>query len=508
MAISNAVGLERISRVVGYKLTKGDFSNQTPNLPQRVAILGEVNDANQATYPTAPKEITSANQAGELYGYGSPIHIMMRILRPVNGSGIGGIPTVVYPQAAAAGAVAAARDITPSGTASKNTTHTVVINGRSSIDGVRYDFEVATDDTVTELVPKIIAAVNAALSAPVIATDGTGKVTLTTKWEGLTSEDLTVTIDNNGDGAGISYAVASSAVGSGTPSVTSSLALFGSEWNTLVINPYTLAATFVELEDFNGIPDPTTPTGRYQGIVMKPFIALYGDTSEDPSTLTDASARQNQVTNAACPAPNSPAFPMEAAANVGRLFARVMQDSPNIDISGLSYPDMPTPSDGDIGTMSTYNGRDAIVKKGGSTVELIAGRYQIQDFVTTYHPDGEIPPQYRYARNLMVDFNVRYGYYLLEIVNVLDKTIVSDADVVSADNIIKPKQWKQVLAAYADNLEARALISDSEFTIESIMVGINSTNPDRLDTFFRYKRTGTARISSTTAEAGFNFGDA
>lgn len=508
MVISNAVGLERISRVVGYKLTKGDFSNQTPNLPQRIAILGEVNDANQATYPTTPTQITSANQAGQLYGYGSPIHIMMRILRPVNGGGIGGIPIIVYPQAAAVGAVSAARDITPSGTATKKTTHSVVINGRSSIDGVRYDFAVETGDTVTELVPKIIAAVNAALSSPVIATDGTGKVTLTAKWEGLTSEGLTVTIANNGDGAGISYAVASGATGSGTPSVSASLALFGSEWNTLVINPYTVASTFLQLEDFNGVPDPENPTGRYQGIVMKPFIALYGDTSEDPSTLTNATARKSQVTNASCPAPNSPALPMEAAANVCRLFARVMQDEPNIDISGLSYPDMPTPSDGDIGVMSTYNGRDEIVKKGGSTVELIAGRYQIQDFVTTYHPDGEVPPQYRYARNLMLDFNVRYGYYLLEILNVLDKTIVADADVVSAGNIIKPKQWKQVLAAYAVSLVARGLISDSAFTIASILVGINSTNPDRLDTFFRYKRTGTARISSTTAEAGFNFGEA
>jgi hypothetical protein len=40
----------------------------------------------------------------------------------------------------------------------------------------------------------------------------------------------------------------------------------------------------------------------------------------------------------------------------------------------------------------------------------------------------------------------------------------------------------------------------------SITVEVSSINPDRLETFFRYKRTGTARISSTTAEAGFNFG--
>jgi hypothetical protein len=169
---------------------------------------------------------------------------------------------------------------------------------------------------------------------------------------------------------------------------------------------------------------------------------------------------------------------------------------------------MPIPIDGDIGLMSVYNNRDAIVKKGGSTVDLVAGRYQVQDFVTTYHPDGEIPPQFRYARNLMLDFNVRYGYYLLEQINVVDKTIANDADTISVGSIIKPKQWKQIVATYANDLAKRALIADPDFMVESIIVALSGTNPDRLDTFFRYKRTGIARISSTTAEAGFNFGEA
>ena len=41
---------------------------------------------------------------------------------------------------------------------------------------------------------------------------------------------------------------------------------------------------------------------------------------------------------------------------------------------------------------------------------------------------------------------------------------------------------------------------------KSITVGLSTLNPDRLETFFKYKRTGVARISSTTAQAGFNFG--
>lgn len=503
MAISKAVGSERISRIVGYKITKGNFAETTPNLPQRVAVIGEANAANQATLDTTPKEITSAQQAGQLYGYGSPIYNIMRILRPVSGSGIGGIHVVVYPQAEAAGATASVRELTPVGTATANGTHTVVINGRASVDGEKYDFVVASGDNPTAIVAKIIDSVNNVLGAPVIATDGTGKVVFTSKWKGLTSEELNITVDTNGVDLGITYAVASTATGAGTPAITASLNLFGEDWNTIVLNTYGEVVND-DLEAFNGVADPNNPTGRFAGIIMKPFIAIYGDTSDNPSTNTIA--RKSQMTNAVAPAPLSKGWSMEAAANMTLLFARKMQDTPHLDVNAQVYPDMPVPSDGNIGSMVDYEFRDSIVKKGSSTVTLSAGQYKIQDFVTTYHPDGEIPPQFRYCRNIMLDLNVRYTYYLLEQINVVDHAISNDDDVVSVGTVVKPKQWKQVVDKMLADLGKRALIADVSFAQDSIVVGISATNPDRLETFFKYKRTGVARISSTTAEAGFNFG--
>jgi hypothetical protein len=195
---------------------------------------------------------------------------------------------------------------------------------------------------------------------------------------------------------------------------------------------------------------------------------------------------------------------MEAAANMAVLFALQAQNSPHLDVANQSYPDMPTPAA--IGSMATYTNRDAIVKKGCSTVNLVAGKYQVQDFVTTYHPVGENPPQFRYCRNLNLDFNVRYGYYLLEQINVVGHALAADEDTVVADNIIKPKAWKGIIDQYADDLAGRGLIVQSSFMQDSIVVNIGTSNPDRLETFFRYKRSGFARIASTTAEAGFNFG--
>jgi hypothetical protein len=186
------------------------------------------------------------------------------------------------------------------------------------------------------------------------------------------------------------------------------------------------------------------------------------------------------------------------------LFAYQTQNNPHLDVSGQSYTDMPTPTA--IGAMAAYSERDAIVKKGCSTVDLINGKFYVQDFVTSYHPVGEIPPQFRYCRNIMIDLNIRYAYYLLEQIHVVDHAIAANDDTVTVSNVIKPKQWKQIVNNLATNLAQRALIVDVPFMQNSIEVDLSTSNPDRLETFFRYKRSGYARVASTTAEAGFNFG--
>lgn len=500
---SDAVGLERISRIVGYKLAKGNFNTSSPNLPQRIAVLAEANTANQAGLSTTPRQITSATQAGNLYGFGSPIHIICRILLPISGDGVGGIPVVVYPQEAAGSSTARIQTITVTGTATASGTHYVMVGGRDGLDGATYAVNIVSGDAPADIAAKIRDAINGVLSAPASASAALAVATVTTKWTGLTAQDVNVSMDTNETSLGVTYAVAQTTAGAGTPDIDDALTAFGSDWNTILVNSYGTVSTIMDaLEAFNGIPDPESPTGRYAGIIMKPFVAITGSISDDPTAITDA--RSSDVTIAIAPAPLSEGLPMEAAANMTVLFARVSQDTPHLDVCGKYYPDMPGP----VGTpvMTTYNVRDAYVKMGCSTVDVVKGLYQVQDFVTTYHPDGEVPPQYRYARNLMLDFNVRYGYYLLELINVVDHAIANNSDVVRASKVVKPKQWKQVVSGYADDLGKRALIADVPFMQESIEVTISTTNPDRLETHFRYKRTGMARISATTAEAGFNFG--
>ena len=55
---SDALGSELVSKAIGYKVIKGDFSNTTPNLPQKVVIIGQANTG--VTVDTDEFEFTSA----------------------------------------------------------------------------------------------------------------------------------------------------------------------------------------------------------------------------------------------------------------------------------------------------------------------------------------------------------------------------------------------------------------------------------------------------------------
>ena len=504
MAISNAVPSGWVSKIVGYLLNTANFNSVSPNLPQRSAIFAEANDANQGTLNLTPKQFTNAQLVGQAYGYGSPCHIIARILVPKSGGGIQ-YPVWFYPQAAAVGATPKTFSIASSGVANNNGTHFLKIAGRNGLDGQTYALNIQAGDSLNQIVGYIYTAINNVLSCPVLAATTPYQSNITSKWSGATANDLTVSVDTGSDTLGLTYIITSGASASGTPDITTQLSNFGNIWNTIVLNSYGLNATVLAaLENFNGVPSNTNPTGRFNALIVKPFIAIAGSTLADPSSITDT--RLIQVTNAVAPAPLSLGLPMEAAANMTLLFANILQNTPELDVAGLSYPDMPTPSA--ITIMSDSTNRNTIVQKGCSTVDLINGQYVVQDFVTTYHPVGETPPQFRYPRDLMgVDMNVYYTYYLLSQQYLSGAIIANDGDIVSSSKVVKPKTWKANVSGIADQLVSRGLIVNAKFMKDSILVGINATNSNRLDTAFSYQRSGVARIVSTTATAGFNNGN-
>lgn len=506
---SNAVAQNDIAAVLGYLLAKGFFNPSSPNLPQNISILAEANTTNQSSLSTNAQQITNAAQAAALYGYGSPIHAIARILFPQSGGGVT-VPVTVYPQLAAGSSAAKVITITATGTATASGTIYLNICGREQLDGGLYQVNIAVGDTPTVISNKMRSAVAGVLGAPVIGS-GTTTAIFTTGWTGLTANDVNIVVDTNNTATGVTFAVVNTTPGTGVPAITGSgvgLNLFGNAWNTIVINSYGLEATsMASLMAFNGIPDPVNPTGRYAGIVWKPFIALCGTTADDPTSITNSGVLPSNVTIAACPAPLSAGMPYEAAANMAVLFANIAQNSPQSDILNSTYPDMPPAPAGSIPQMNDYLFRQKCVTNGCSTVDYVSGQYVVKDFITTYNVAGEFPPFYRYCRDLNVHFNYKFGYRLKEQQNLVGKTLVPDSAITNVDNVIKPKQWNAIVAAYNLDCQKRALIVNADSNNATINVTINNANPNRMDTSQNVQISGTVRIAATTVKGGFYFGN-
>ncbi len=493
------------SYALGYKLTSaaGNY------LPNRVAVFSPIStDKSAYSAYNIPVTITTNEQARRLFGE-CPATQIARILKPTVGGGLGTIPMDVFPIQDAAGAAAAEATLTVSGTAAKDGVVYITFNGRKTIEGRQCAAAFSKDDTAADVKEAIKDAVTAFLYAPIEVTEDDDTYTMTAKWKGANSNELNIHFECSD--TGLTFTDPTFASGSdGSISLATALANMGDVWYTHVINIYG-SSQFDTFATFNGEPDiETNGTGRWNGTVCKPFVCVTGTTESNPETLKTLGAnRKSDLTNALAPAPLSPGFTYEAAANMVVLSAVIADGNAHMDINNRSYADMPAPANDYIGSMQNFNVRDDLVNNGISTVTYDASNgYTVQSFITFRRPEGQSPLAYdfRYVRDILIDFNVIYNYRMREELYLRDKVILNDTDVASVDNIIRPKDWKSIIFAMIDALADLALIADPDYSKANVVVQIAKNDPQRINTTLYYKRSGIARKTSTNAYAGFNFG--
>ena len=335
--ISNAMPSNAVAAILGYKLETADFSKSTPNLPMRIAILAEANTS-KSLVDFSKFSFTSLKAVADKFGSGGVAYLVARVLRPMSGGGLAGIPIDIFPVEPNAGQTATVKTLTITGTATAAVKHTALIAGHDNIDGQYFSVNIASGDTPTVIAGKYVTAINNVVGSPVTATNSAGVVTLTTKWTGISSVyDLSISTGLNA--GGVSYAISTNA-GTGTGKVSEALARFENTWYTIVINPYGAdSSVLTTLEAFNGKPDPDAPTGRYAFNVFKPFISFFSKSTLDPITDVVLSSRASEVTNCSCPAPNVTHFPFEVAADVARVVAKTANDYPHQDYIDKKYPE-------------------------------------------------------------------------------------------------------------------------------------------------------------------------
>lgn len=495
-----SVDASAVARVLGISTQFQDLrAGAVQFLPQQIAVIGQGATAS-AGYPLTPYQITSAAQAAARYGFGSPLHLAALELFPVEGGGVGSIPVVLYPlEDDYPAGVAATGSITPSGAAGIVASYRVRIAGKLSAP-----FTTAVGDNVATICDKIVAAINAVLEMPMLATDGTTDVDLAAKWAGASGNDLTVEVlDATGEvpSDDITFAIVQPASGAADPDLSAPLALFGSRWNTLVVNCMGPSNT-TALTDL-----ATVGEARWGELVRKPFVAFTGNPEAVVGTATTVTgARTSDRVNAQVVAPGSPNLPLQIAAAHVREIAKLANNNPPTDYGSRQLRTLVPGSDA---VQWDYATRDQAVKAGSSTVEKKNGFVCISDVVTMYHPAGEVPPAYRYVVDIIKLMNVIYNLEL-EFANPAwdGAPLIPDDQPTVNPNARKPRSAKVAVNRILDSLGLEAIISNPEAAKASTVAQISSSNPKRLDVRTTVQLSGNTNIISVDLNFGFFFGTA
>lgn len=492
MGISTAVDVSAVARVVGIKTTFKDLrGGGILFLPQRVALVGQGSSA--SVYSNDKAQHTSALSVAQTYGFGCPLHLAALQLMPVNGDGIGSIPLTVYPMDDDGAGVASAGDITPTVAPTEAASYIVRVN---NIDSEAFIIETA--DTVATVTVKMAAAINANVNMPVTAVSTALLVDTTSKWKGLSANDIVIEIIGSTT-SGNSFVITQHVGGLVNPDVSAALAQVGGVWETMFLNCLDIADT-TTLDLYQTFGD-----GRWGALIRKPCVVFTGNTATTvAAAIAVPDARKTDRVNAQLVAPGSNDLPFAVAA---RQLARIVKVANNNPPHDYGSQDATGVTPGADGEQWTYADRDQAVKAGSSTTEVKDGVVNVADTVTFYHPTGDPTPAYRFVVDIVKLQNIIFNLDLEFATAKWDGAplIPDDQPTVNRD-AKKPKTAVAAVSAILDSLGLNAFISDPETAKANTFAEIDSGNPKRLNVVTTVQLAGNSNIISVDLDFGFFFG--
>ena len=491
MAISTAVTQSARASVLGIQVNFKNLRSGTTVLPQRVAIIGQGNTA--ASFSTTKFQSSSATEVGSLVGFGSPLHLVAQQLFPSNGNGLGTIPATFYPLEDDASGAPSVGDITITGAQTEQASYQVVINEIAS-----ESFLISVGDTVTIAAAAAAAAINANVDMPVTATSTIGVVDITSKWEGVSANDIIVRVDGPLT-AGSLFGITQPVGGLVNPVVTVALDQVGEVWETIFINCLEIGdTTTLDLyQTFN--------EGRWASTVSMPAVYLTGNNESDVATaITVTDARKTDRTNVQLVGVGSDNLPFVVAARQAVFIAVVADSNPAQDYNSQVVSGIVPGTDAE---QWDFADRDQAIKGGSSGVIKRDGVMVMKDTVTMFHPVGDPTPAFNYVNNLMKLFTIIFNTNLIFDVPEWDGApLIPDDQATTNPTAKKPSMAKAEIARLIDGLGLGAIISDPETAKNTILAEINVSNPRRLDISYTVQLSGNTSIISIDLNFGFFFG--
>ena len=501
--ISNAVQSDSIASTVGYAVEVSENNVTAANLPQYIGVVAEIADTKT---DFTKLEFTNSDEVGDKYGYGSIAHIMANSLRPKNSDRLGNIKTVIFPMRKASGATAKIYSIEAAEVAAADDSVDVIINDKTTWNGSAITALIESGDTKAEIATKIVDAVNANIYCPFTAEVSTNAAVLTAKWSGISSKSLHLDFVGTSE---LNLVVTTTEAGAGIGDITDVFAMIGEEWVTALVTPYNIndnATTLRAIETWIG--SPLERTGRYAADVWKPLVCYVGIGRWDTTIAYDfTTLSKSKDALVICAIEQNFTLPGVLACAFVEKYIFTCNENPEIGLEGLYLrTDIISPPYQAETYFNDPKKREIAVRNGVSCATYIEGMgYNVTDFVTTWHPTNEDPKMYSFSRvrYLMIDFNIRYVYMVKEAEKVLGKVILPSGQPTSKSNIIRTTTWIGQVFKMIDEFANRAWIVDADFAKGTVKCQVGASNPNRFETVFEYKRSGTALVVSTNVSVGF-----
>lgn len=484
-----------------YKVALGANVGLAPLLEQKIAVFAEGNTANQTEIAANGGVLTplTSKEVAIVAGYGSPSHMAARML--FDNLAVDVEVKFFFVPEAGAGTVTTYA-LTGTG-ATITTSGTLVLN----INGTLKSISVTKDETLATVLANIKSAINAEINYPceILTASPTTSVDFTSKWKGQSSDELSISIYSD-DSAGISWAFVKTS-GTGEVVPTTELAKLTNDWYPHLLNCLgngTANAILDEYGSFNGTA--AGGNGKYAPENWTPFVSWTGTLEDVLVNLTSiTSTRLDIQTNNYFPTPNAQSWTFLNAANALGVFVKKSNGDPKQDIVDDILQYVIPPIDGDVGDIINYSFRDSLVENGCSTVNYKNGNYYAGDMITTYHPDGETDPIFRYVRDNMIIFNIVDQFKKFN-ARQKNKTIAPNA--LPSISITSPALYKAgILNEIIKPFVELGYIADFDYAKENLDVGINPSNAGRFDVLSPNLITSLLRIVANEVQVNKYYGN-
>jgi phage tail sheath gpL-like len=465
-----SVSFNDIPSTIRVPLVYIEFDNSravsgTPAVMHKILVLGQKLAAGSAA-AAVPVRITSADQAGSLFGRGSMLHEMFVALKAANRY----TETWSIPLEDNVAGVAASGTIAFTGVASASGAVNLYVGGIKVVAGV------ASGDTATITAAALAAAINAKTDLPVTASAALGTVTLTARHKGEVGNGIDLRL-NYYQGevlpTGVAAVITAMASGATNPDLATALAAFGQEWWNSIVMPYTDGANLAKLK--GELDLRWGPTKMMDGIAYAAFRGTHAATGTFGSGLNT-----QHLSVMGCGI--APTAPHVLASVYAAVAAASLSIDPARPLQTLPLPGVLAPA---LAARWTMEERNLLLFDGISTAMIGPdGTVMIERAITTYQVNafGVADPSYLDVNTPATLSYIRYATRARITQKFPRHKLADDGTRFSPGQaIVTPKTIKAELMALFRELELAGLVEDFSQYKADLIVERNANDRNRLD---------------------------